>query len=74
MSQDRALFNQVTNPPPELDELVLDCVDMPTFYDTILGDHGGGVKRLKMTDNGDYNKRTSWNPQIFSTLTRSTNR
>ena len=72
-SEDRALFNKLSNPPPELDELVLYWVDMPTFYDAILGVHGGSVKCLKMTDSGGYKRRMSCNPQIFPTLTRNTN-
>ena len=54
----RVLFDQLSNPPPELDELVLDWVDVPTFYDSILGVHGGSVKRLKMTQSTGYIKRT----------------
>ena len=70
-SEDRALFNQLSNPPPELDELVLHSVDAP-FYDAALGIHGGRVKRLKMTERGIFTRRTSWSP-LFPTLTRKTN-
>lgn len=45
-TEDRALFNKLSNPPPELDELSLCAVHMPLFYDCILGAHGGSVKRL----------------------------
>ena len=55
----RALFDKLSDPPPELDELALCRVDMPSFYDAILGAHGGSVKRLKMISNIHWRKRTS---------------
>jgi len=48
-SAHRALFNKLSNPPPELDELALRRVDLPIFYDAVLGTHGGSTKSLKMT-------------------------
>lgn len=45
-----ALFNKLSNPPPELDELCLSSVQMSFFYDCILGAHGGSVKRLMLRD------------------------
>jgi len=72
-SNDRALYEKLSDPPPELDELALCRVDMPTFYDAILGDRGGSVKRLKMISDISWRKRTSWNQQIFPALTRRIN-
>jgi len=60
----RALFDKLSDPPPELDELVFRRVDMPTFYDAILGAHGGSVKRLEMFGDVHWRKCTSWNPRI----------
>ena len=57
-TNNRALFDKLSNPPPELDELTLCRVDMPTFYDAILGVRGGTVRRLKMFGNIRWRKRT----------------
>ena len=73
MVKDRALFNQLSNPPPELDELSLCKVKLPTFYNIILGTHGGSTKRLKMTDDPRWQLRTSRNRQVFPMLTRNIN-
>lgn len=67
--KDQALFNQLTNPPPELDELVLCRVNMPAFYNIILGADGGSTKRLKMTSDVTWERRTSQNPQTLPMLT-----
>ena len=50
-TEDRALFGTLSNPPPELDELVLFQVHLLTFYDCIVGARGGNVKRLIMNGN-----------------------
>lgn len=48
-TQDQALFNRLSNPPPELEELTLSGVHMPIFYDCIVRAHGGSVRRLIMS-------------------------
>ena len=48
-TEDRGLFNKLSDPPPELDELTLCRVYAPTFYNAILGAHGGSVKCLEMS-------------------------
>ena len=58
-TQDRALFDKLSNPPPELDELVLNQVHMPTFYNCIIGAHGGSVRRLKLNGKIRGQDRTS---------------
>ena len=45
-TEHRALFKNLSSPPPELDELVLYQVHMPTCYDDIVSAHGGDVKYL----------------------------
>ena len=70
-TQDRALFNKLSNPPPELDELCFCGVHMPLFYDCILGAHGGSVKRLILEDGISGTTRMSHNTQTFPTLIRN---
>ncbi|KAF9645701.1 hypothetical protein BDM02DRAFT_471983 [Thelephora ganbajun] len=45
---DRALFEELTIPPPQLDKLSLRSVIIPTFYDYIIGTRGGSVKHLQL--------------------------
>ncbi|KAF9642982.1 hypothetical protein BDM02DRAFT_3123974, partial [Thelephora ganbajun] len=47
-SRDRALFKELSRPPPQLDRLSLYKVVAPTFYDCIVGAHGGSVKHLQL--------------------------
>lgn len=66
---DRPLFNGLSNPPPELDELCFDGVHAPLFYDCILDAPGGTVERLVLRG---YTGRTacmSYDPQALLTLT-----
>ena len=62
-SKDRALYDKLSDPPPEFEELILCRVDMPIFFHAVLGVHGGSVKRLKMFGDISWRRRTSWNPQ-----------
>jgi len=75
-TQDRALFNKLSNPPPELDELRFHGVHMPLFYDCILSTHGGSVKRLILEDScigGTTRRSYNYNLLAFPTLIRNTN-
>lgn len=48
-TRDLALFDNLSNPPPELDELVLYHVHMPIFYNCFIGARGGSTRRLKLS-------------------------
>jgi len=72
ISDDRTLFDGLSSPSPKLDELVLRHVDVPIFYDCIVGVHGGSVKHLEMDDGYSYRSCTSQNLQTSPTLMRNT--
>jgi len=67
-TQDRALFNKLSYPPPELDELRFSGVHVPLFYDCILGAHGGSVKRLVLRGYTGETACMSYDPQALPTL------
>jgi len=58
----RALFENLSDPPAELNELTLRGVYMPTFYDTIFEARRGSVERLEMIG------YASWGQRPFPTL------
>lgn len=72
-AQDRALFNRLSNPAPELDQLVLRQVHPLAFYDCIVGAHGGSVRRLKMGCGSTGQECTSYNFQISQSPIRNIN-
>ena len=49
---DLALFDKLSNPPPELGRLILRQVQLSDFYECIVGAQGGSVKYLKMDGHG----------------------
>jgi len=55
--RDQALFNKLSNPPPELDELSLESVYSPFFYECFVG---GNVKHLRITKSVRGDAGMSW--------------
>jgi len=72
-TKDQVLFKRLSDPPLELDELLLFRVNAPIFYEDVIGAHGGSVKRLKMSHCIRGQERTPSNSQIFPLLIRSIN-
>ena len=69
-AHDQALFDKLSNPSPELDELILRQVHMPIFYDCFVGVHGWSVKHLEMRSGVSEHERMSQNHQNFAILIR----
>jgi len=58
-TNNRAPFDKLSNPSPELDELILRQVHMPIFYDCLVGVNGGSVKHLEMHSRSSERESTS---------------